>query len=448
MTIAITSMFNDGYLPLANITHFQSKVPYAELHGYPVYAKTDDFGEGYDINFNKMRFTLDLFDEHPEIEWAFWLDADAMITNWTIPLEHFIDNDYHFIATVDRYNINAGSYFIRNSKEGREFFEEVWSHRFDEKYQKHHWHEQQCIIDLVDKYKSIMKFVSQREFNSYDYDFYNRDHGNTHDWDLFGKNGNWQPGDFVIHYPGVKQDARIELATAMLGKTVKSAPKVSIVIPCYNQAHFLKDAIESALNQTYKNIEVIVVDDGSQDDVKSVVDQYPTVQYIRQDNKGLPGARNTGISAATGEWILPLDSDDAIESDWIQVATGMVKDEHDIITTNVQHCDAEMKKLPYVWNLKYTTPQALFNANDLSPASMFSKKVWEESGGFDETMTIGYEDWEFWTRLTNHYDCRVKITPGKPMLLYRKHGHSMTNRADAVRDQLVAYIREKNYIGF
>ena len=88
--------------------------------------------------------------------------------------------------------------------------------------------------------------------------------------------------------------------------------KISIIIPCYNHAAFLPDAIESALAQDYPDVEVIVVNDGSTDNSSEVARRYP-VRLIEQENKGLSAARNTGIRAATGTWILPLDSDDKIE---------------------------------------------------------------------------------------------------------------------------------------
>ena len=88
----------------------------------------------------------------------------------------------------------------------------------------------------------------------------------------------------------------------------KLGDKVSIIIPCYKQAHFLAEAIESALAQDYDNFEVIVVNDGSPDNTSEVAKRYP-VSLIEQENKGLSAARNAGIKASTGSWILPLDAD-------------------------------------------------------------------------------------------------------------------------------------------
>ena len=87
---------------------------------------------------------------------------------------------------------------------------------------------------------------------------------------------------------------------------------VSIIIPCYNQAHFLSESIESALAQTYPRVEVVVVDDGSADNPAEVIARYPAVQCVRQNNRGLAGARNAGFRATKGEYVLFLDADDRL----------------------------------------------------------------------------------------------------------------------------------------
>ena len=90
------------------------------------------------------------------------------------------------------------------------------------------------------------------------------------------------------------------------------SPKVDIIIPAYNQGHYLKECVESALAQTWKNIEVIIVDDGSTDNTAEVGQSFddPRVTYIYQENKGLSGARNAGLANSTGQFVSFLDSDD------------------------------------------------------------------------------------------------------------------------------------------
>ena len=89
-------------------------------------------------------------------------------------------------------------------------------------------------------------------------------------------------------------------------------PTVSVIVPVYNQCHYLGNAIGSALAQTYEDLEVVVVDDGSTDDTVLVTASFadPRVRYIRQENRGLSAARNTGIQHSRGAFLTFLDSDD------------------------------------------------------------------------------------------------------------------------------------------
>lgn len=89
-------------------------------------------------------------------------------------------------------------------------------------------------------------------------------------------------------------------------------PRVSVVMPSYNCAQYLAEAVDSALAQTYRDFEIVVVDDGSKDNTEEVARRYGSkIQYIKQENRGLPGARNTGIRASSGEYIALLDADDS-----------------------------------------------------------------------------------------------------------------------------------------
>ena len=89
-------------------------------------------------------------------------------------------------------------------------------------------------------------------------------------------------------------------------------PLVTVVIPCYNQAHFLGEAIESVLSQSYRNFELIVVDDGSTDETSEVASRYERVRLFQQENQGLAGARNRGLGEAKGEYVVFLDADDRL----------------------------------------------------------------------------------------------------------------------------------------
>ena len=103
---------------------------------------------------------------------------------------------------------------------------------------------------------------------------------------------------------------------------MKNTPLVSIVIPCYNRAEFICEAIDSALSQSYPNIEVVVVNDGSTDDSHHIITAHyqNKIKYIQQKNSGASVARNSAIKASIGEWILTLDSDDCISPTYVEDA--------------------------------------------------------------------------------------------------------------------------------
>ena len=100
-----------------------------------------------------------------------------------------------------------------------------------------------------------------------------------------------------------------------------SEPLISLIIPCYNYGQYISEAIESVLKQTYQNFEIIVIDDGSTEELtKQVVSElnYPKSKVIRQENRGLSAPRNGGIREARGEFIVPLDADDKLHPTFLQ----------------------------------------------------------------------------------------------------------------------------------
>lgn len=116
---------------------------------------------------------------------------------------------------------------------------------------------------------------------------------------------------------------------------------VSIIIPVYKVESFLPQCIESAINQTYQNIEIILVDDGSPDTCGEICDRYcdidSRIKVIHQANKGLSGARNTGMQKATGEFIFHLDGDDHLPKDAINsLVKEQIRDNFDLVFGNFE----------------------------------------------------------------------------------------------------------------
>lgn len=203
-SIAIVSAFNDKHKELADET-WTNKEAYAAKHNYQAIAKTTNFSPDQ-IHFDKFIHILDVMDNDPDIEWVWWLDNDAMITNFDIRIEDLIDDNYHVIMGVDIASINTGSFLVRNSMQGRQWLEYLLSKKGEYK-NDNKWFEQQAVIDFYPKFQDIFKVIPQRAINSYDYKIYQVDGE-----DLLGYSGQWQPGDFVIHWPGLNNEIRVQLA--------------------------------------------------------------------------------------------------------------------------------------------------------------------------------------------------------------------------------------------
>ena len=203
--MAIVSLFNERHKDLAELTWYNNKVNYAVKHGYSAFAKTDNFSPDQ-VHFDKFVHILDVMNKNPNVDWVWWLDNDAMITNFDIKIEDMADNDYHVIMPTDIAALNTGSFLVRNSAQGRAWLEFLLSKKAEYKNDKK-WFEQQAVIDFYPKFQELFKLVPQQWLNSYDYRMYN-----VAGIDLLGQDGQWAPGDFVIHWPGLPNEARVKLA--------------------------------------------------------------------------------------------------------------------------------------------------------------------------------------------------------------------------------------------
>lgn len=214
MNIAIVSLNDRNYQPLADLTWEQNKVKYADKHEYAYACKTDGFYNVV-IGFEKIWFMRDMFDAYPDLDWMWWTGTDTLITNMNTKLEDRIDNNYHFIIATDCNGINADSFFVRNTPEGRGYLDLIKS-KYEE-YKNHVWAEQQVIIDTAEANKDIIKFVPQKDINAYDYGLYPE----CVPKDKFGNDGQWSQGDLLIHWPGTSLWKRLELAKHYMGLIVE-----------------------------------------------------------------------------------------------------------------------------------------------------------------------------------------------------------------------------------
>jgi hypothetical protein len=219
---------------------------------------------------------------------------------------------------------------------------------------------------------------------------------------------------------------------------------ISIVIPCYNDAAYIKQSVNSALSQTYPEIEIILVDDGSNLNTKAVLhDIEPSIsKLITQENQGQSAARNRGIEAAKGEFILVQDSDDFFEPSFCELAIAhLISDQNSKLVT----CHAQ---LLYANGTVETFKPKGGNINDFlfSNAAlgslMFRKKDWLKAGKYDEQMRHGWEDWEFYIRLL-HGSGKCYVI-NETLFNYRKKEFSTTTIANAKQYELLKYILKKH----
>lgn len=175
-------------------------------------------------------------------------------------------------------------------------------------------------------------------------------------------------------------------------------PLVSVIVPCYNQAQYLDECLQSVLEQTYENWECIIVNDESPDNTEKIVKQWLNrdlrFKYVFKENGGLSSARNSGISIARGEFILPLDADDKIGKNYLKLGISeFLNDEF----LKVVYCRAEKFGIENgEWILKDFSLKLLAKDNMIFCSALYRKKDWELVMGYDANMIYGLEDWEFW----------------------------------------------------
>ena len=175
---------------------------------------------------------------------------------------------------------------------------------------------------------------------------------------------------------------------------------VSVIVPCYNYAHFLGEALDSVLAQTYNNWECIIVNDGSPDNTEEVALNYcnkdKRFKYFHKENGGHSSARNFGVRHSLGKYILPLDADDTISESYIKAAMEKIESDPKIklVTGQVQHFgDVNEKFVMPVYTLK-----SYLIVNYISISSLFKKDDFNKVSGFDETMRI-FEDWDLFIKI-------------------------------------------------
>ena len=200
-------------------------------------------------------------------------------------------------------------------------------------------------------------------------------------------------------------------------------PLISVVVPCYNQAQYLDECLQSVLDQTYTDWECIIVNDGSPDHTEEIakkwVEKDTRFIYLSKENGGLSSARNAGIEIAKGEWILPLDADDKIGDQYLELAEKEFEKDYTVIYCTTKFFGAKQGE----WKLADFSLNTLAKFNILTCTSFYKKDNWEKVGGYDKNFIFGLEDYDFWISILKNGGKVHKIE--NPLFFYRIKKNSM-----------------------
>ena len=249
----------------------------------------------------------------------------------------------------------------------------------------------------------------------------------------------------VAHYRGhVARAAHEELPFIFTQRT--DVPAISVIIPCYKQAEFLPEAVESVIAQTFTDWELLIVDDGSPDSTGLVADElakhHPTrrIRTIRQANAGLARARNAGIQRARGSYILPLDADDRLGPTMLERTYRLLEEQPGVAIayTDVQRF-GDHNDVIRADDFNATTLPAI---SHLNYCSLYRREVWEAVGGYNANMVYGYEDWDFWVGAVECGYVARRIP--EPMFQYRVRSGTMIGDAMAHDSELRRQMRRNH----
>jgi len=219
-------------------------------------------------------------------------------------------------------------------------------------------------------------------------------------------------------------------------------PKVSIIIPCYNQGQYVDEAVDSVLAQTFQDFEIIIVNDGSIDDFtneKLINYNKPKTIVIHTTNQGLSAARNNGIKASSGVYILPLDADDKIATTYLEKAVKKLDSKKRI---GIVYCKAEyFGEKTGEWVLPDYNFYEFLNGNQIFCSGFFRRVDYNKSKGYNSNMIYGWEDWDFWLSLIEN-DIEVYRVP-EVLFYYRIRANSML-RTMVYEEQL--YLHNMRFI--
>jgi glycosyltransferase involved in cell wall biosynthesis len=211
---------------------------------------------------------------------------------------------------------------------------------------------------------------------------------------------------------------------------MKSQPLISVVVTCYNYGRYLKGCLDSILAQTYKNIEILVIDDGSTDNTAEVIKPFtelPNLRYIHQSNAGQARAKNVGIKNSIGDFVAFLDADDCWCPEKLEKQMTCFDNPNvGVVYCRARYLDENNDEYLYEMTSTYLQPrrgsvtQWLVYDNFVQfSSSVVRKECFDKFGTFDESLKMGI-DWDLWLRISTYYEFDYV----DERLFYYRMGHS------------------------
>ncbi len=221
---------------------------------------------------------------------------------------------------------------------------------------------------------------------------------------------------------------------------------VSVIIPCYNLGDYIQETINSVLSQSYKNFELIIVNDGSTDKkTNKFLREYThsKVTIYNTNNQGLARARNYGIKCSHGEFVCCIDADDKYHPDFLKKTIAAFEKNKDnnigIVSTNMAVFENTIASV----KLNSYSPANMAVSNQLHVASLYKKECWTNVGGYSTNLS-GYQDWDFWIKIISHGYIWTIIP--EELFFYRDRKNSMVKTSNKKQVSLYNTIVDNNKI--
>jgi glycosyltransferase involved in cell wall biosynthesis len=236
-----------------------------------------------------------------------------------------------------------------------------------------------------------------------------------------------------------------------------SSVSVSVIIPCYNDGQYLQESINSVLNQTTNEWEIIIVDDCSNDsntkNIISIISSERIRTFRTPSQSGPAAARNLGISHALGRYILPLDADDRIAKTYIEKSIQLLDSREDI---EIVYCLATLFGLSKGrWNIQPFKEESFVIENTIFSSAFFRRNTWMRVGGYSENMTEGMEDYDFWIKIVSRggqvyriedylFEYRIKRKSRTASLLTQNRSKEFESFAKLISNNIDYFRKEDN----